>query len=256
VNVLPFIPSSFSGRVWIDEDANRNNAIDDGELVISGVDVYLFEGTMANRPSQSTWRHEVTDAEGYYSFELLPPGTYTVMFVVPGMMIDSAAANHFTQTIQAPGDVHVTYDFAVHGAVAGLGSQLEYLSSSYYQTDAGMRNDGFIAAIGADGTSLWTVARGGFTDDMFHEVVLSTDARTAYITTIRSNGEVYTTSVGRNQFRRVIDPTTGGMLVRILARESELNWTRINMSAPPADPTPRFLDAIDEFFATMQDDPT
>lgn len=256
LTVLPFIPSSFSGRVWIDEDVNRNNAMDDGELFISGVDVYLFEGTMANRPAQSTWRHEVTDAEGYYSFELLPPGTYTVMFVVPGMTIDSAAANHFTQTIQAPGDVDVVYDFAVYGAIAGLGSQLEYLSSSYYQTDSGMRNDGFVAAIGADGTSLWTVARGGFTDDMFHEVVLSTDARTAYITTIRANGEVYTTSVGRNQFRRVIDPTTGGMLVRILARESELTWTRVNMSAPPADPTPRFLDAIDEFFATMRDDPT
>jgi hypothetical protein len=148
----------------------------------------------------------------------------------------------------------VTYDFAVYGAQAGLGSQLEYLSSSYYQTDSGMRNDGFIAAISANGTSLWTVARGEFTDDIFHEVVLSSDARTAYITSIRANGEVYTASVGRNQFRRVIDPNTGGMLIRVLARENELAWTRINMASPPADPTPRFLDSIDEFFATMEDD--
>ena len=256
LNVLPFIPSSFRGTVWIDEDANRNNVIDNGELLIAGVDVYLFEGTMANRPAQSTWRHEVTDAEGYYSFDLLPPGTYTVMFVVPGMMIDSTAANHFTRTIEAPGDVHVTYDFAVYGSEAGLGSQLEYLSSSYYQTDSGMRNDGFIAAIAADGTSLWTVARGEFSDDMFHEVVLSSDSRIAYITTIRDNGEVYTASVGRNQFRRVIDPTTGGTLVRVLARESELNWTRVNMASPPVNSAAKYLDSIDEFFATMSDDPT
>jgi hypothetical protein len=256
LNVLPFIPSSFSGTVWIDEDANRNNVIDNGELLIAGVDVYLFEGTMANRPAQSTWRHEVTDAEGYYSFDLLPPGTYTVMFVVPGMMIDSTAANHFTRTIEAPGDVHVTYDFAVYGSEAGMGSQLEYLSSSYYQTDSGMRNDGFIAAIAADGTSLWTVARGEFRDDMFHEVVLSSDSRIAYITTVRDNGEVYTASVGRNQFRRVIDPTTGGTLVRVLARESELNWTRVNMASPPVNSAAKYLDSIDEFFATMSDDPT
>lgn len=256
LNVLPFIPSSFSGTVWIDEDVNRNNMIDGGELLIAGVDVYLFEGTMANRPPQSEWRHEVTDAEGFYSFELLPPGTYTVMFVVPGMMVDSTAANHFTQTIQAPGDVHVTYDFAVYGAEAGLGSQLEYLSSSYYQTDSGMRNDGFVAAIAADGTSLWTVARGEFGDDMFHEVVLSSDSRTAYITSIRDNGEVYTASVGRNQFRRVIDPNTGGMLVRVLARDNELNWTRVNLASPPVNSAAKYLDSIDEFFATMADDPT
>ncbi|MFN8741281.1 MAG: tandem-95 repeat protein [Pirellula sp.] len=256
LNVLPFIPSSFRGTVWIDEDVNRNNTIDNGELLIAGVDVYLFEGTMANRPPQSTWRHEVTDAEGYYSFELLPPGTYTVMFVVPGMMIDSTAANHLTRTIEAPGDVHVTYDFAVYGSEAGLGSQLEYLSSSFYQTDSGMRNDGFIAAIAADGTSLWTVARGEFSDDMFHEVVLSSDSRIAYITTIRDNGEVYTANVGRNQFRRVIDPATGATLVRVLARESELNWTRVNMASPPVNSAAKYLDSIDEFFATMSDDPT
>ncbi|MCU0712819.1 MAG: Ig-like domain-containing protein [Pirellula sp.] len=255
VTVLPFIPSSFRGTVWIDEDAKRNNIIDNGELFVSGADVYLFEGTMENQPPRSTWRHEVTDSEGFYSFELLPPGTYTVMFVVPGMMLDSTAANHFTRVIQAPGDVNVTYDFAVFGSVAGLGSQLEYLSSSYYQTDAGMRNDGFVAAVAADGTSLWTVARGDVGDDLFHEVVLSSDSRTAFITSVRGNGEVFTTSVGRNQFRRVIDPTTGGTLVRVLARVSELSWTRVNMSSPPVNSAAKFLDAIDEFFATMADDP-
>ncbi|XZE19023.1 Ig-like domain-containing protein [Pirellulaceae bacterium SH449] len=251
VNVLPFIPSSFSGRVWIDEDINRNNMIDPGELMVSGVDVYLFEGTMDNPAPQSTWRHDITDRDGYYSFNLLPPGTFTVMFVVPDMMIDSQVANFFTQTIVAPGDVNVEYNFALHGPNAALGVQLENLSSSYYLTDAGMRKDGFVAAIGADGTSLWTIARGRFDNDIFHEIVLSADARTAYITAIRENNEVYTASIGRNQFRRVIDPTTGGMLLRVLARNSELNWTKVDMAAPPVNSAAKYLRSIDEFFSTM-----
>lgn len=251
VNVLPFIPSSFSGRVWVDEDSNRNNRIDSGELLVSGVDVYLFEGTMDNPAPRSTWRHDITDSSGYYSFEMLPPGTFTVMFVVPDMMIDAPTPNFFSQTIVAPGDVNVEYNFALHGANVSLGAQLEYLASSFYLTDAGMRNDGFVAAIGADGTSLWTVARGRFDNSIFHEIVLSADGRTAYITSIRSNNEVYTATIGRSHFRRVIDPVTGGTLLRVLARDSELNWTKVNMAAPPVNNAAKYLHSIDEFFSTM-----
>jgi hypothetical protein len=251
LNISPFIPSSFTGFVFVDDDGNRQKDV--GDLALGGVDVYLYEGTPANKPERSTWKHEVTDAAGRYDFGFLPPGTFTVEYVVPSFIQDAADANFLTQTIVAPGNVNVRKDFAVLGLQPGYGSILENLASSYYLTDAGLRSAGLVAVMGADGKSEWTsIKGGGFETDTFHEVVLSEDRRNAYVTAVRG-ADVYTATLPRNKFV-VVQDSEGRMLIRVVARVSDLTWNRVNTAAPPVLPAKKYFAAVDEFFSTMADD--
>ena len=67
-------PGSISGKVW--RDANRNAALDGGEVGISGVTITLsgtdsLGGTITHPPT-------TTDSNGNYSFTDLPAGTFTI----------------------------------------------------------------------------------------------------------------------------------------------------------------------------------
>lgn len=251
VDVLPFIPSSFRGFVYIDD--NTNGMMDANELRIGGADVTLTIAADPNVPgSTEVQRKAVTEADGSYSFDLLPPGAYTVSYVVPMMTTDAPGANSVTRTIVAPGDVNEVNNFGVLGVTARYSHILENLSSNFYLRDGELRTKGIYAAIGQDGMSQWTIARGGFEGDSFHEVVLSDDGTKAYITAVRGpNHEVYTATVSKNQFVQTVDPDTGARIVRVLARSSDLTWVRVDLSAPPATVTARkYLDAVDELFAT------
>ena len=74
-----FVPSySLGNRVWL--DANDNGVIDTGEAPVPGTSVSLF--TDANRDgkpdSAVALATTTTDANGYYLFDDLAPGTYVV----------------------------------------------------------------------------------------------------------------------------------------------------------------------------------
>ncbi len=65
--------SGISGRVWL--DGNHNGVIDAGEVGLAGVPIEL-SGT--DTAGQSLSRSSVTDAQGNYSFDSLPPGSFRV----------------------------------------------------------------------------------------------------------------------------------------------------------------------------------
>jgi uncharacterized repeat protein (TIGR01451 family) len=65
-------PAAIGDRVW--EDSNHNGIQDAGEHGVGGVGVALRDSTGA------TIAHAVTDADGLYLFDRLPPGTYNVCF--------------------------------------------------------------------------------------------------------------------------------------------------------------------------------
>jgi len=65
-------PAAIGDRVW--EDSNHNGIQDAGEHGVGGVGVALHDSTGA------TIAHAVTDANGLYLFDRLPPGTYNVCF--------------------------------------------------------------------------------------------------------------------------------------------------------------------------------
>jgi len=247
VNVSPFIPSTVRGVVYIDD--NNSGEIEAGELRLGGIEVNLTIPATPNSISRTLTKQTKTD--GSYSFGLLPPGVYTVTYVVPVLAIDSPGANTFTQTVVAPGGVDAVYNFSILGVTPRYANLLENLASSFYEADGSMRTSGVYAAVGANGRSEWTITRDGFAGDTFQEVVLADDGQRAYVTAVRgATHSVFTATLNRQQFVAVAEPT-GAKLVRILARSSQLNWQAVSLAAPPVEIMGRakaYLDAVDELF--------
>ena len=67
--------STIRGAVFV--DANRNGRREAGEVGLAGVSVEL------RLPNQSVLRSAVTNSQGAYSFEGLPPGRYVVVEIDP-----------------------------------------------------------------------------------------------------------------------------------------------------------------------------
>ncbi len=247
VDVLPFIPSTVHGTVYIDD--NNTGELESGELRIGGVEVSLTVPATATSPSRTMTKQTHTD--GSYTFDLLPPGVYTVTYVVPVLAIDSSGANTFTRTIVAPGGVDAVYDFSILGVSPRYANLLENLASNYYAANGSMRTSGIYAAVGANGRSEWTITRDGFEGDTFQEVVLADDGQRAYVTAVRgATHSVFTATLTRQQFVAVADPS-GAKLIRILARSSDLSWQAVSLAAPPVEINARaraYLDSVDELF--------
>jgi hypothetical protein len=165
---------------------------------------------------------------------------------------DAPEANLFTRTIVAPGGVSAEYNFGVLGITARYANLLENLSSNLYSRPGSedLRVKGLYASIGADGKSEWTIARGSFQSDYFHEVVISDDGTKAFLTAVRGPDRgVYTAALSRTQFVQVVDQETGARLVRVLVRSEDLSWQRVNLATPPLTYNARkYLDAVDDFF--------
>ena len=69
------LPASISGQVFVDN--NQNNTYDPGEPLLSGVTIWLLDGS-GNRITSTT-----TNSSGKYSFTNLTPGTYGVEEIQP-----------------------------------------------------------------------------------------------------------------------------------------------------------------------------
>jgi uncharacterized repeat protein (TIGR01451 family) len=114
-NFSEVAPASIGGTVFF--DANSNGVFDADESGIGGVSVSLSGPLVATA---------VTDAQGNYLFENLPPGDYTVSEVQPAAFTDGddvlgtvegaprgddSGNDVFAAITLAPGDVGVNYDF-------------------------------------------------------------------------------------------------------------------------------------------------
>ena len=88
---------SIGDFVWV--DVNRNGLQDDGEPAVADVTVNLLDST------GTVIRTTTTDADGYYWFDNLVPGTpYTVQFVKPAGMAFTTA-NSGDDTVDSDADV-------------------------------------------------------------------------------------------------------------------------------------------------------
>lgn len=252
ISISSFQPSSISGLVYMDD--NANGVHDGNELRIGGADVILTiaaDPSVPNSVAQTI--KAVTLADGTYSFDTLPPGSYSIEYIVPSLSVDAPGANSFTKVITAPGGANEQVNFAVSGVSPRYASIIENLASSYYLRNPALGTNGLYATIRADGTSDWTSARGDFTNDSFHEVVLSADGTQAILTAVRgANNEIYSAVLNRNQFVKTVDSTTGVTLLRVMATSSSLNWQRVSRDGLSTQINASgYLDAVDELFATQ-----
>jgi hypothetical protein len=251
IKVLPFQPSSIKGLVYVDDNFNGvydNNPAGAVELPVGGVEVTLSYADPSN-PANTITMVEMTDADGSYDFELLPPGTYTVSYVNPASMIESnSAIRSQTFTINPPGGQNLVRQFPVLGINPSYGSAIEYFASSLYLKDATLRSRGMYAMVNSNsGYSEWTSRKDGFEGDRFHEVVLSADGTRALLTAVRGNGQVFTAVlVEKKQFLR-IPAGNGFQYVRILASSSDLVWNPVDINSPQLS-APGYLDAVDNYF--------
>ena len=124
VLVLPQtpLPISLSGTVY--HDQNLSNSLDPGEQGIAGVTLTLLE--FDNGQWQPTGQTTVTDANGNYKFDGLPPGTYQVAETQPagwvsvGSQVGTAEGgvdgtsvdpDHLSNIVLLGGDDGVHYNF-------------------------------------------------------------------------------------------------------------------------------------------------
>ena len=249
IDISPFIPSSVKGFVYIDD--NNSGSMDPLELKMGGVEVTLVTAATGSTPSVS--RTEKTLADGSYTFDLLPPGAYTVSYAIPILADDAPGANSYNVSVVAPGDVNVVHNFAVLGVQARYANLIEYMSSTYDSSNPRNRTSGIYAAVNAEGISEWTIARNGFEGDSYQEVVLTNDGTEAIVTSVRgADRGIYTAVLGRRQFVQVGDTPNGSRIIRVMARSEELVWTRVSLAAPPVNIKAKsrgYLETVDDVFA-------
>ena len=147
VVVSPFIPSSISGLVWVDDrfgDHDRDgNRVDPSELRLGGVQIVLSGQVIGETaPVNQTL---LTLADGTYSFDGLAPGRYTITMVRPAVLLNGpdyagsqgdadSIEDSFTVNIAAPGNITASnFNFSVLGVDPNYGANLDNLASSILQ---------------------------------------------------------------------------------------------------------------------------
>jgi VCBS repeat-containing protein len=84
IEIVGFVPSTLSGSVYIDTD--RDGVYDAVEKGIGGLTVYLAGEGLFGSVSMTA----VTDGDGYYAFEGLVPGAYTITAPHADYLVDGA----------------------------------------------------------------------------------------------------------------------------------------------------------------------
>jgi hypothetical protein len=246
VVVQEFLPSSISGRVWVDETfyTKRDNAIDPAERFLAGVEVTLTGSTLGQAIAPQTM---LTLADGSYSFDGLGPGNYTVSYAIPEFMLDNPdVPDQYVVDVVAPGGLTASdYNFAVIGIEAGYGRLLEQLASR----SSANRHDGAYFAVGADNTLEWASLLDGYEGAQFAEAVFSANGSQLFMTIVDANQNVHTATLRRNVDFVSVRDGEGNNLVRVMTTGGGLNWQQVDLDNPPGVPAAKYLDAVDEIFA-------
>jgi uncharacterized repeat protein (TIGR01451 family) len=165
-------PSSLAGYVYM--DANNNGVKDPGEAPIAGVGITL-SGTDGNGPVNKV---AVTDANGFYQFQNLLPGTYAINETQPANYLDGLDAVG-SQGGTTGNDVlsNIALAAATQGTNNNFGELAPAGLSGYVYVDA---NNNGIKDPGEPGIAGTTVTLTGFNDQGPMSLTATTDVNGLY----------------------------------------------------------------------------
>jgi hypothetical protein len=208
IEVLDFVPSTFSGGVFHDFDGN--GAWDVGENGIGGVAIVLagtdFQGAAVNITQN-------TAANGTYDFTNIRPGSYTVTETQPSNMLDGVETKG-TQ-VGTVGEDTFGFSIGILGGVNGSGNLFAErgLTSSMWSIYGrlterlSMLGEGLIVSSASD----WFIAMDGWDIDS-----LSVTVNGGTVTASTTKGSVTTnrTFINDSRIRKATDAETGEEVLR------------------------------------------
>jgi hypothetical protein len=247
INVSPFQPSSVSGYVWIDDDFD--GGIDIDEHMVGGVTVTL-KGTTIAEGNNAYENTVVTGADGSFSFDVLPPGNYTVSYKNPNGTVDGALPNEVSYNVSVPGGKNLVTNFNVRGVNVALSSVLDNLVEGYYNSHPNARGKGVDAVINADGSMAFSSVHGGYSNVRFAEVILTNGGRDAVLSIVGEDMSVRTAIIPRGKYFITRDDA-GVTYVRIVALESELSFFTSGSAPVATAQSSNYLDSVDSYFANF-----
>jgi hypothetical protein len=232
VNVREFVPSTISGSIFTDYIASvsnpvRNNVRDSNEPALGGVPVRITSPASQNAFGQDINQVVLTDADGNYIFDDVPPGIYQVRFETPDTLIFGASSNGsslpaqvsgqtFTVEVGADGGLNYSgLNFTVigrKGLAQGTGSLLvsQYLLSAPNSPYNSSRPDFGLATMIVNPTSgdqqVFELTQ-GFDDVVFAEIAIGRSGSTALLTLILEDGTVKTALLSKDDGDFVVNST-------------------------------------------------
>ena len=212
--VQNFVPGGISGFVFNDSD--RDGIRDEHEVVLSGVKVSLA-GT--DDFGQSHSQTVSTNATGLYTFDQLPPGSYTVTQFQPAFTRDGSVHANGTATMIAASENSFTVELEPSGAE---GTSFDFVEQglepkfSIWEALASSGRDGMYTSVDGSEGHQWSQLETGWAGVTISDIRFNAN-RTALTITINENGQELSATVSANDTSRlqVIGQEDDAYLVRI-----------------------------------------
>lgn len=272
VSVRQFVPSSISGEIFTDyiesvSNPVRNNVRDSNEPAMGGVTVRLTSPASQNAFGQNINQVVLTDAEGEYLFDNVPPGIYQVSFETPDTLIFGASSNGSSLPAQSSGQTftvevgpegglnYAGLNFTVlgrKGLAQGTGSLLvsQYLLSAPNSPYNSSRPDFGLATMIVNPSSgdqqVFELTQ-GFDGVVFAEIAVGRSGSSALLTLIMEDGTVKTALLSREDGDFVVNSTRA--VVQVFRNVSSLTFIDSAENALVQE-YGNYRDAVDQVLAS------
>jgi len=257
-NLINFVPSTISGKIFTDFLESLANPIRDGvqdpnEPAVGGLTVRLSRTGTSDVV-------RLTDSAGNYAFSNLSPGTYTVKFEIPDTIIEGSriagstptttlSSSSFQVVIAVPGGLNATgNNFTVLGTKGSVADTLDILVSQNRRRsldgNTSTAGSSSFAVLGSQGDQQFFQLGDGFEDARFVELAVNADRDAALLTVLNEDGSVESSLLSGNN----ISIRSDGKVVGLLGDRDDL--TPVTDSAPAlAAEFGDYRDAIDAILA-------